>query len=178
MGLHSWHSPKTEVRSNSMIEGSGLFAKDKIYRNEVVAVKGGHVADRPTLNKAGDLVNGVSLKITSELYIAPLTKEERESTMTYFNHSCDANVGIAGNIVTVAMRDIEPGEELTIDYAMFEDNPDYSMQCNCSSIVCRGLLTGNDWRNPEIRKKYNGYFSWYIQHRVNDSSPMPESSLR
>jgi len=107
------------------------------------------------------------LKITSELYIAPLNDDERKDTMTYLNHSCDPNIGIAGNIVTVAMRDIESGEELTIDYAMFDDSPDYSMQCSCGSKICRGMLTGDDWKDPKIQKKYNGYFSWYIQRRVD-----------
>ncbi len=170
MELRSWHSPKTEVRNNSTIEGSGLFAKEKISKNEVVAVKGGHVADSAMLDQAGDLVKGASLKITNELYVAPLTQEERASTMTYFNHSCDANVGLGGNIVAVAMRDIEPGEELTVDYAMFEDNPDHSMECNCGSKMCRKTLTGNDWKKPEIRGKYNGYFSWYIQRRIDTKS--------
>jgi hypothetical protein len=30
-------------------------------------------------------------------------------------------VGSAGNTVLVAMRDISPGEELTTDYALFDD---------------------------------------------------------
>jgi len=119
------------------------------------------------LDKAGEVVKGASLKITSELFVAPLTKEERLITMTYFNHSCDANVGIAGNIVTVAMQDIETGEELAIDYAMFEDNPNHSMQCNCGSRICRGVLTGNDWKDPTIQRKYKGDFSWHIQHHID-----------
>jgi len=41
--------------------------------------------------------------------------------MLFINHSCEPNVGFAGNVVLVAMRDIEAGEELTTDYAMFDD---------------------------------------------------------
>ena len=33
--------------------------------------------------------------------------------MLYSNHSCDANLGIRGEITFVAMRDIPAGEELT-----------------------------------------------------------------
>ena len=41
--------------------------------------------------------------------------------MLFINHSCEPNVGFAGDIVLVAMRDISPGEELTTDYALFDD---------------------------------------------------------
>lgn len=33
--------------------------------------------------------------------------------MLFVNHSCEPNVGFAGNTVLVAMRDISPGEALT-----------------------------------------------------------------
>jgi hypothetical protein len=28
------------------------------------------------------------------------------------------------------------------------------------------LITGTDWRKPELQKKYDGYFSWFIQRRI------------
>lgn len=36
--------------------------------------------------------------------------------MLYTNHSCDPNIGLQGQIVFVAMRDIAAGEELTHDW--------------------------------------------------------------
>jgi len=36
----------------------------------------------------------------------------------FLNHSCEPNVGILGQIIFVAMRNIDSGEELTIDYAL------------------------------------------------------------
>jgi uncharacterized protein len=41
--------------------------------------------------------------------------------MLFINHSCEPNVGFAGNIVIVAMREVIAGEELTTDYALFDD---------------------------------------------------------
>ena len=52
--------------------------------------------------------------------------------MLYTNHSCDPNLAIQGQIVLVAMRDIAPGEELTIDWATTDDG-DYEMECRCGS---------------------------------------------
>ncbi len=176
--ITSWHSPKTEIRSDSNIEGSGLFAKESISKGEVIAVKGGHLANKAVLDKVEQkIVRGVSLKITDDLYIAPLTQQEREATMVYFNHSCDANVGFGGNIVTIAIRDIKPGEELTVEYAMFESNPDHSMACNCQRSICRGTLSGTDWKSLDLQKRYKGYFSWFIQQKIDciDSRGIPSN---
>ena len=85
--------------------------------------------------------------------------------MLFINHSCDPNVGFAGNIVLVAMRDIRPVEELTTDYALFDDY-DGSMPCQCGAPGCRGVITGHDWQRPDLQRKYRGYFSWYLQRRI------------
>jgi hypothetical protein len=45
------------------------------------------------------------------------------------------------------MRDINPGEELTTDYALFDDY-DGAMECRCGTPSCRGTVGGHDWRRP------------------------------
>ncbi len=84
----------------------------------------------------------------------------------HLNHSCEPNSGLQGPIVFIAMRDIATGEELTFDYAMTDDEP-YEMECCCGSKNCRGTITGFDWRKPELQRKYDGYFSWFIQRRIH-----------
>ena len=85
--------------------------------------------------------------------------------MMYLNHSCEPNVGIKGQIVFVAMRAIRRGEELTIDYAMF-DSDSTPMRCNCRTPSCRTLITDRDWRRPDLQRRYAGYFSWYLQQKT------------
>lgn len=68
------------------------------------------------------------------------------------------------------MRDVEAGEELTLDYAMMDDC-DGEMACNCGTAACRKIVTGQDWRRPELQQKYRGYFSIYLQKRIADSGP-------
>ena len=65
-------------------------------------------------------------------------------SMTWFSpnvekraHSCDPNVGIAGQIIFHAMRAVEPGG----DYRQ-------------------------DWRKPAIQKKYAGWFSDYLACKI------------
>ena len=63
------------------------------------------------------------------------------------------------------MSDVEAGEELTTDYAMFDDY-EGSMACRCGRQHCRGLIDGRDWRRPELQERYRGYFSWYLERRI------------
>lgn len=81
----------------------------------------------------------------------------------HLNHSCEPNLGLQGQIVYVALRDIAIGEELTFDYAMNDDDPDEIMKCECGTPSCRGVVTGADWKNPEIQRKYDGYFLVYTE---------------
>jgi SET domain-containing protein len=161
----SYLSPKTEVRE-SKIHGCGLFATADITKDEIVAVKGGRIVDRETLReKITPLLGSVEIQIDADLFIAPVTDEERELSMLYSNHSCDANLGICGQITFVAMRDIRAGEELTHDWATTDDD-DYCVECKCGAPNCRKILTGKDWQRSELQRRYEGYFSAYLTRKV------------
>ena len=161
----SYLSPKTEVRE-SKIHGRGLFATADIAKEEIVAVKGGRIVDGRTLRqKITPRLGPVEIQIDDDLFIAPLTDEERELSMLYSNHSCDANLGVRGEITFVAIRDIRAGEELTHDWATTDDN-DYSVECKCGAPNCRKIVTGKDWQLPQLQKRYAGYFSAYLARKV------------
>ena len=161
----SYLSPKTEARE-SKIHGRGLFAIADIAKDEIVAVKGGHIIDRKTLRQQiRPRLGPVEIQIDDDLFIAPVTEEERELSMLYLNHSCNPNLGMRGEITFVAMRDIRAGEEFTHDWAMTDDD-DYSIECNCGAPGCRKTLTGKNSRRPELQKRYAGFFSAYLQRRI------------
>jgi uncharacterized protein len=161
----SYLSPKTEVRE-SKIHGRGLFAIAAIAKDEIVAVKGGHIVDRKTLReKITPRLGPVEIQIDDDLFIAPVADDERELSMLYLNHSCDPNLGVRGEITLVAIRDIRAGEELTHDWAMTDDD-DYSIECNCGVPDCRKTLTGKDWQRPDLQKRYAGYFSAYLARKI------------
>ena len=161
----SYRSQKTEVRE-SKIHGRGLFAIADIAKTEIVAVKGGHIVDGRTLReKITPRLGPVEIQIDDDLFIAPVTDEERQLSMLYSNHSCDANLGIRGEITLVAMRDIRAGEELTHDWATTDDN-DYSVECKCGAPNCRKTVTGKDWQRPELQRRYEGYFSAYLTRKI------------
>jgi SET domain-containing protein len=59
----------------------------------------------------------------------------------YVNHSCEPNLVsriVRGHILYVALRDIQPGEELTIDYRFDKDVE--KVVCRCGSVNCRGTI--------------------------------------
>jgi uncharacterized protein len=168
----SYRSSKTEVRQ-SPIHGRGLFATDKITKDEVVMVKGGHIVDGTTLRKQiTPMLGPVEIQIDDNLYITPTIADEREGSMLYSNHSCDANLGMRGEITFVAMRDIAAGEELTHDWCTTDDDT-YSQQCNCGAANCRGTVTGKDWQRPDLQKKYPGYFAAYLQKKIDRTNGSP-----
>ena len=99
----------------------------------------------------------------------PLHRERAavRSDADYVNHSCDPNCGIVGSVLLVTMRDVEAGEELCFDYAM-TDSDDYD---EFDVLVrhrdrCRGVVTGADWKEPELRDRYAGWYSTYLERRL------------
>jgi uncharacterized protein len=164
----SWRSSKTEVRP-SPIHGKGVFATANIAKGEIVMIKGGHVVSRDFLNhEVIPKLGPVEIQIATDLFIAPVTAEEREGSMLYSNHSCDPNLGLRGNVVFVAFRDIAAGEELTHDWCMTDDD-DYETQCTCGSDNCRRILTGKDWKRPDLQARYRGYFSTYLADKISEN---------
>ena len=162
----SYRSIKTEIRK-SATEGRGLFAKDRIREGEIVSVRGGHILSRQMEKKIKKPDGYWGYPIADEFVLAPFSTQEVEDVMMFLNHSCEPNIGILGQIVFVAMRNIDSGEELTIDYAMFGANKE-PMRCNCRAANCRGLIADSDWKIKELQVKYRGYFSSYIQLKIND----------
>lgn len=41
------------------------------------------------------------------------------------------------------------------------------MTCNCGAQICRGIVTGQDWRRKELQRKYHGYIAWYLQRKID-----------
>ena len=162
----SFLSPKTEVRE-SPIQGRGLFARQPISKDEVVALKGGHIFDRRKLEELQARLGPAEIQIGEDLFIGPVEDGEREGSMIFSNHSCDPNLGVRGQIAFVAMRDIAAGEELTHDWAM-TDCDDSEMSCHCGAACCRRTVTGRDWRRRDLQERYRGYFSSYLELKIRE----------
>ena len=164
----SYISPKASVKESS-IQGRGLFAVEPIKRGEIVCIKGGHIFNRETLEQITERLGPAEIQIGEDLFIGPLNEEEREGSMIFSNHSCDPNIGVQGQIVFVALRDIAASEELTHDWATTDDDT-YAMECKCRAPNCRKVITGQDWRRRDLQEKYAGYMSWYLTQKTGENS--------
>ena len=160
----SYLSAKTRIR-RSPIHGLGLFASRSIPRGKIVAIKGGHILDRRALAKARRRIAASYIQIGDGFYIGAARRAEVARNKLFINHSCEPNLGIAGQITFVALRSIRAGEELTYDWAMEEDAPAVTT-CACGARRCRGILTGRDWTIPSLQRRYRGYFSAYIAEKI------------
>lgn len=110
-------------------------------------------------------ISDADLQISDDFFLAPVTVDEFDDVMMFLNHSCEPNVGVQGQIVFVAMRDIAAGEELALDYATV-DNDSGQMTCACGAERCRKIITGQDWRKPELQQKYGNYFAWHLLQKI------------
>jgi hypothetical protein len=77
----------------------------------------------------------------------------------YGNHSCDPNLWWIDAYTQAARRDVEAGEELTNDYATSTAIAGYRMDCVCESPMCRGVITGADWRRADLQQRYGRHWT-------------------
>jgi uncharacterized protein len=158
----SYLTPRGELRSAGR-KGSGVFATGPIARGESVAGFGGRVVDRAEFDELDVHERTHSIQVDEDLFLVGAGELDAAD---YMNHSCEPNAGLLGNILVVAMRDIAAGEEICFDYAMCDADDYDEFVCACGTESCRGVITGADWRRPELQEWYAGYFSAYIARRI------------
>jgi RimJ/RimL family protein N-acetyltransferase len=162
---HSWISEAVTARDSPM-HGRGLFAARPIPAGEAIAVMGGRRLDDAQL---------AEYQHDHPRYVAAAIGEDQhvlldDGPLRFLNHSCDPNLWLADEVTVVARRDIDAGQELTIDYALYTVDPSWTLRCACQTIPCRGVITGSDWQLPTLQAAYGGHFSPFINDRIAGSS--------
>jgi hypothetical protein len=162
----TWLNPKIELRE-SPNRGKGMFAVESIKSGEKILIWGGMYVAKAEAEKAKSTGKFV-MQWDEDLYSI---EDGRGSDDTYFiNHSCEPNTWMDDMFTIVAKRDISPGEEITVDYAVFEVDPTYASkwECKCGSSHCRKKVTGKDWMIPELQEKYKGHFLPIINRWISE----------
>lgn len=139
-----------------------------IQTNEVVWIRSGHIVTKDEALRLDLEIGDFSVQIHDDFFLCPRSADEVHDFAIRFNHSCEPNVGVWGQVVFVAMRHIAAGEHLTVDYATIIAH-EYHLKCSCGAIACREVVTGNDWKNDDIQRRYNGFFSRFIQDKIDKS---------
>jgi len=158
----SWLSPLLEGRDLVDGSGHGVFAVAPVPRGALLIVFGGSVLDDQALARLDRDQIRLVLQIDEHHYLW----SAHEGPADWVNHSCEPNAGLQGPVCLVARRRIRPGEQVTYDYCM-SDGSDYDeFPCRCGSARCRGVVSGADWRRPELWARYQGAFSPYLARRI------------
>lgn len=159
---NSWLSGLIQTVENVEKGGYASHANRRIAQGELLAMWGGTIVTAEQLPSLPDRLRQLSIQVEESLYLVTMVVGGGD----YINHSCDPNAGLYGQIGLVALRDIEAGEEICFDYAM-SDSSDYDeFECGCGASNCRGRVTGRDWQIPELWERYQGYFSPYIEKKI------------
>jgi SET domain-containing protein len=168
MKLHSYLSPKCFVKQ-SPVQGFGIFAKKDIKKNEVVSLWGGIIysaKEVDSLSRKHPHFSTHTVSVYDGFYLGPVNPNGLDDS-EFFNHSCEPNVGVKGQIAIVSRRNIKKGEELYFDYDTTETTSEGWFYCKCGSKNCRKKIDGTAWKNRNFLKKNKDFLSWYIKEKVN-----------
>lgn len=169
-GKFFWLHPNLEVQKTKSY-GSGTFAIKNIKKGERLLVLSGYIMLLSEEEALPEAISDNGLQITEDLSLCVAKKSELGG-INFFNHSCEPNAGIKGQIFLVAMKDIKKGEEVTFDYAMTlcrsKNAKPYRLACLCGHENCRKTITDDDWKKKDLQKKYDGYFQYFIQEKIDN----------
>lgn len=114
----------------SPIEGKGLYCAASVLEDEIIMKIEGEIISGDECERRENEEDNVYIFWNGDEYV----DVKHTDDIKYINHNCDPNCYVDadanGNLLLVAARDINPGEELTIDYGYDEI---YDI---CSCDVC------------------------------------------
>ena len=127
--------PSLSIQKSSL-HGLGCFATVRFLKGNRIAEYAGEKISRQEAMRRMKRPDGKRIsELEAEWYIDGSVDGNQSQ---YINHSCDPNadaVVIGGSLFIFALREIEPGEEITVDYLnSFEQ--DQSV-CQCLTASCR-----------------------------------------
>jgi hypothetical protein len=151
----------------SAIAGTGLFATAPIAAGTAVSRVGGRLVSTAELHaliadapRHRGYLDSIVVDEDAQLVLPP------RSECRFSNHSCDPNLWWSDAYTLSAKRDVAAGEELTNDYATSSADPRFLLRCHCESTRCRGMISGDDWRIPELQLRYDGHWVPMLQRRI------------
>lgn len=132
-------SSKIEKRE-SEISGTGLFAKEKITKDEVIWWPTSDTMDKMHVTNLEKLSEEKRAHWIKNAYQMDTYLYLDTDDTTYMNHSCNPNVvDSVDESLLIAKRDIEKDEEVTWNYLPFM-NQYLTFQCFCNNKNCVGVV--------------------------------------
>lgn len=166
-----WIDERLVVRE-SPIAGRGLFFTEDLAAGTVVMRLGGRLVSSAELDSlmaatiadpAAPYVDTITVVEDAHLVLPPMT------LVHFGNHSCDPTLWHVGPYELATRREVRRGEEATIDYGTQSGAGGLMMACRCGSTECRGEITSDDWRRPDLQDRYRGHWVPALQQRIEAS---------
>jgi uncharacterized protein len=174
-----WMSPKVEVET-SALHGRGIIALSTIACGEPILVWGGPgYTDKAGALEALRRKKSV-MQWDDDIFSYEVDGDENDGEPFMINHSCDPNAWMNGAHTICARRNIAPGEEITADYALWEADEGHvsAWVCHCGTSLCRGRVTGVDWKDPGLRERYRGHFSPLLNKHIEQRRKLKAGDFR
>jgi uncharacterized protein len=134
--------PGLEVRK-SAISGKGCFTTQFLRKGRKV---GEYQGERVSRREAKRRTEGRRIiRCVAIDYYWSIDASRVGNPTAFLNHSCRPNVRLRiryGHLEFYALRDIRPGEEITLDYEHCQ-HPD-TKRCTCGASGCRGTINRLD----------------------------------
>jgi uncharacterized protein len=134
--------PHTELRFVSDSIGMGVFATRRIPRGTITW-------GLCPLDRVLSQEEVLKLPMLYRPYLDRYAYQDRDGNSVlcwdlgrYMNHSCEPATLCTGFDLDIAIRDIEPGDEITCDYGML--NLDQDFFCHCGMQRCRRTVHPKD----------------------------------
>jgi hypothetical protein len=143
-------------------EGFSVRARRRIASGELLVVFCGALYPTSALTDLPEQQVRRGLQVDDGCFLLPTFHHPADS----INHSCHPNAGLSGADRLVSLREIAEGEGVVYDYAMSDGSPYDEFECRCGALECRGQVRGTDWQRLELQQRYRGYFSPYLQKRI------------
>ena len=125
--------------AQSPIDGLGVFAAEPIpERRKIGELRGESISVREARRRAKGRER-IHIVEVSETRAVDAT--HAIDALRHINHSCAANAKLRisqGRVEFYALRDIEPGEELSCDYGV--SHHEGRLSCRCGAPNCAGRL--------------------------------------
>lgn len=153
------------IRRSKRFGGIGVFAVRDLRKGTTIAEADLMGEDRYYSWSSFDKIDKASRKIIKDFCAQTKTGFFAPSNINYIsipwhmNHCCNGNVGCDKHGNFIAIKNIKKNRELCYDYALVTCNPRFKLVCKCGSKKCRGVITGNDWKDPKYRKKKFSHMS-------------------
>lgn len=141
----------------SSIHGRGLFVTKKVSRGGIISQLKGVICVKKNRTVEDALANPDWVGIAKNRWIDPAPPYK------YINHSCEPSAGIKGRVTLVALRKLEPGDEVTIDYSTIEADRNWHMKCVCGARRCRKVIRSVEFLPPRTFKAYLPYVPTYFK---------------